>query len=71
MKRTFTFLLLAAFAANVFAQGNVLKNADPVSAKFSPERLKRIDAMIEQNIDSGYVKGAVGFIARDGKIVYN
>ncbi|WP_121812031.1 serine hydrolase domain-containing protein [Mucilaginibacter kameinonensis] len=71
MKRTFTFLLLAAFAANVFAQGSVLKNADPVSAKFSPERLKRIDAMIEQNIDSGYVKGAVGFIARDGKIAYN
>jgi CubicO group peptidase (beta-lactamase class C family) len=27
--------------------------------------------MIEQNIDSGYVKGVVGFIARDGKIVYN
>ncbi|MDB5149394.1 MAG: class beta-lactamase-related serine hydrolase [Mucilaginibacter sp.] len=71
MKRTFTFLLFVTFAANVFAQGAVLKAADPVSAKFSPERLKRIDAMIEQNIDSGYVKGVVGFIARDGKIVYN
>jgi CubicO group peptidase (beta-lactamase class C family) len=71
MKRTFTFLLFVAFAANVFAQGTILKAADPVSAKFSPDRLKRIDAMIEQNIDSGYVKGVVGFIARDGKIVYN
>ncbi|MFC0514876.1 serine hydrolase domain-containing protein [Mucilaginibacter angelicae] len=71
MKRTFTFLLFAAFAVNVFAQGTVLKAADPVSEKFSPERLKRIDGMIEQNIDSGYVKGVVGFIARDGKIVYN
>lgn len=71
MKRCFIFLLLSAFAANVFAQGTVLKTADPVSVKFLPERLKRIDAMIEQNIDSGYVKGAVGFIARDGKIVYN
>jgi CubicO group peptidase (beta-lactamase class C family) len=71
MKKTFTFLLFVAFVANAFAQGTVLKTADPVSAKFSPDRLKRIDAMIEQNIDSGYVKGVVGFIARDGKIVYN
>jgi CubicO group peptidase (beta-lactamase class C family) len=71
MKRAFTFLLFVALAARSFAQGNVLKPADPVAAKFSPERLKRIDDMIEQNIDSGYVKGAVGFIARDGKIVYN
>jgi CubicO group peptidase (beta-lactamase class C family) len=71
MKRTFTFLLFVALAARSFAQGNVLKPADPITAKFSPERLKRIDDMIEQNIDSGYVKGAVGFVARDGKIVYN
>jgi len=71
MKTTFTFLLFVAFVANAFAQGIVLKTADPVSAKFSPDRLKRIDGMIEQNIDSGYVKGVVGFIARDGKIVYN
>ncbi|AYL99411.1 serine hydrolase domain-containing protein [Mucilaginibacter celer] len=71
MKRTLVFLLFVALAAQTFAQGNVLKAADPVAAKFSPERLKRIDAMIEQNIDSGYVKGVVGFIARDGKIVYN
>lgn len=71
MKRCFIFLLLSAFVANVFAQGTVLKTADPISVKFSPERLKRIGAMIEENIDSGYVKGAVGFIARDGKIVYN
>ncbi|HEX8024356.1 serine hydrolase domain-containing protein [Mucilaginibacter sp.] len=71
MKRAFTFLLFVAFVANAFAQSIVLKTADPVSAKFSPDRLKRIDAMIEQNIDSGYVKGVVGFIARDGKIIYN
>ena len=71
MKRYFTFLLFVALAVQSFAQGNILKPADPVAAKFSSERLKRIDAMIEQNIDSGYVKGVVGFIARDGKIVYN
>lgn len=71
MKRSFTLLLFVALAVQSFAQGNILKPADPVAAKFLPERLKRIDAMIEQNIDSGYVKGVVGFIARDGKIVYN
>jgi CubicO group peptidase (beta-lactamase class C family) len=33
--------------------------------------LIRIDKMIQQGIDSGWIAGAVGFIARDGKIVYN
>ena len=27
--------------------------------------------MLQQSIDSGWIAGAVGFIARDGKIVYN
>jgi len=31
----------------------------------------RIDKMIQQSIDSGWIAGAVGFIARDGKIVYD
>jgi CubicO group peptidase (beta-lactamase class C family) len=55
----------------IFAQSIVLKEATPVSAKFSEERLLRIDKMIQQNIDSGWIAGAVGFIARDGKIIYN
>jgi len=49
----------------------VLKEASPESAGMSTERLKRIDRMLQSAIDSGWIAGAVGFIARDGKIVYN
>ena len=48
-----------------------LKEASPLSAKVSEDRLTRIDKMLQQSIDSGWIAGAVGFIARDGKIVYN
>ena len=37
----------------------------------SPERLMRIDNMIQQAVDSDWIAGAVGFIARDGKIIYD
>jgi CubicO group peptidase (beta-lactamase class C family) len=45
--------------------------ADPASAGFSAERLKRIDGVIQSWIDDKKMNGAVAFIARDGKIVYN
>ena len=48
-----------------------LKEASPLSVKVSEDRLIRIDKMLQQSIDSGWIAGAVGFIARDGKIVYN
>jgi CubicO group peptidase (beta-lactamase class C family) len=48
-----------------------LKEASPLSVKVSEDRLIRIDKMLQQSIDSGWIVGAVGFIARDGKIVYN
>ncbi len=48
-----------------------LKEAAPAYVKVSQDRLTRIDKMIQQSIDSGWIAGAVGFIARDGKIVYD
>jgi CubicO group peptidase (beta-lactamase class C family) len=42
-----------------------------LSEQFSKERLLRIDKMLQQGIDSGWIAGAVGFIARDGRIVYD
>jgi CubicO group peptidase (beta-lactamase class C family) len=48
-----------------------LKVATPESVQVSAERLNRIDTMILQCIDNGWISGAVGFIARDGKIIYN
>lgn len=52
-------------------QNSELKEVSPVAAKFSEDRLIRIDKMLQQSIDSGWIAGAVGFIARDGKIVYD
>lgn len=49
----------------------VIKEASPESAGVSSERLARIDRMIQSAVDSGWIAGAVGFIARDSKIVYN
>lgn len=48
-----------------------LQESSPASAQVSEDRLTRIDKMIEQAVDSGWIAGAVGFIARDGKIVYD
>jgi len=43
----------------------------PESVKVSSERLGRIDSMLIGSIREGWIAGAVGFIARDGKIVYD
>ncbi|MEZ2335523.1 serine hydrolase domain-containing protein [Mucilaginibacter sp. RCC_168] len=71
MKKIFLFLLLVSVDLVATAQGVTLQVGNPVSEKFSVERLQRIDHLIEANIDSGYINGAVGLIARNGKIVYN
>lgn len=52
-------------------QTTPLQEASPASVQVSAERLARIDKALQQAVDSGWIGGAVGFIARDGKIVYN
>jgi CubicO group peptidase (beta-lactamase class C family) len=52
-------------------QSPVLHEGSPSSVKVSAGRLNRIDNILKQSIDSGWIAGAVAFIARDGKIVYN
>ena len=73
MKKSFIFqvaclILILAFSCT---QTTGLKIATPLSVKVSEERLIRIDKMLQQGIDSGWIAGAVGFIARDSKIVYD
>jgi CubicO group peptidase (beta-lactamase class C family) len=63
-----SFIIISACSC---AQTTEFKQASPLSVRVSEERLMRIDKMIQQNIDSGWIAGAVGFIARDGKIVYD
>lgn len=62
-------VLLSLISCDKKAPG--LKEASPESACMSSERLARIDNILQQAVDDQLIAGAVGFIARDGKIVYN
>lgn len=44
--------------------------AKPEAAGFSAERLKRIDANLNDWVTKGWMNGGVGLIVRNGKIVY-
>ncbi len=75
MKKTailqvFAIILILSYSC-VNVPSTELKESSPASARVSKERLVRIDKMIQQYIDSGWIAGAVGFIARNGKIVYD
>jgi CubicO group peptidase (beta-lactamase class C family) len=71
-KVSYYFLFLsAALIICSCSKSKVLREASPESVNVSSERLVRIDNMLQQTIDSGWIAGAVGFIARDGKIIYN
>jgi CubicO group peptidase (beta-lactamase class C family) len=73
MKKCFITQLffLVLFTAISCTQNQVLTEASPSSGKVSEDRLSRIDNMLQQAIDSGWIAGATGLIARDSKIVYN
>lgn len=76
MKKTFILriaflILIISSSCTRTTQTTVLKEGSPLSVMVSGDRLVRIDKMLQQGIDSGWIAGAVGFIARDGKIVYN
>jgi CubicO group peptidase (beta-lactamase class C family) len=47
-----------------------LQKADPASQGLSATRLARIDTLLTESIDKGYFAGAVAFIARNDKAVY-
>jgi len=68
-------ILQVAFLIIIIAcackQTTGLKETSPISVRVSEDRLIHIDKMLKQSIDSGWIAGAVGFIARDGKIVYD
>jgi CubicO group peptidase (beta-lactamase class C family) len=70
LKSTFLLVLFAFVTIIASAQNNILQPGNAVAEKFSPERLQRIDKLVQQYIDSGWIKGANALIARNGKIVY-
>jgi CubicO group peptidase (beta-lactamase class C family) len=70
-KNLLLVISLVLILCSLQAQNTELKEAIPSSVKVSEERLTRIDKMLQQCIDSGWISGAVGLIARDGKIIYH
>jgi len=67
----FPLILLILIVLDSCTQSTILKESNPASANMSAERLVRIDRMLQQYVDSGWVAGSVGFIARDNMIIYN
>jgi len=70
-RSSFLSLLFSLIIVSASAQNNTLQPGHPILERFSPERLQRIDKLVQQYIDSGWIKGANAFIARDGKVVYD
>jgi CubicO group peptidase (beta-lactamase class C family) len=62
----FLFLLLAA---TVYAQGLPVAKS-PEEVGLSSERLKRISASFQSDIDKGAIPGAVVLVARKGKVAF-
>ena len=63
--------MLLVFVVVFKTSAQTLQPGDPAALHFSADRLRRIDKLVKQYIDSGWIKGADAFIARNGKVVYN
>ncbi len=68
MKQMLTISLLC-IALSSGAQ--VLTESLPGAAGVDPARLERVDRLIQQYIDSGWINGATAIVARNGKIFYH
>lgn len=75
MHKSILFLALLIAAActqpGPEKKSEVLENASPEEMGMAPERLERIEGMLEQAITEGEIPGAVALIARNGKIVFH
>ena len=71
MKRWLLCLILfASLAMASSGNGNGLKPAPPSEAGLSKERLDRIGQVMQQHVANNKIAGAIGLIARRGKIGY-
>ncbi|NMC37962.1 MAG: beta-lactamase family protein [Bacteroidales bacterium] len=73
MKKTYLYIgtLLIFSISFSCSRTTGLREGSPLAEKFSEERLNRIDAMIQDAIDKGWIAGASGLIVRNGRIVYD
>ena len=72
MIRAFTRAALLLFFVNpvTVSFSQILQTAAPSFVQVSEERLQRVDGLMQQYIDSGWINGATAIIARNGKIIY-
>ncbi|MBI5387558.1 MAG: beta-lactamase family protein [Verrucomicrobia bacterium] len=71
MKRIFILVTVVALQVGFLSPAlpaQPLPAARPVSLGFSPQRLERLHAMVQEYIDQGKHAGAITLIARDGRI---
>lgn len=52
------------------ASGQGVSTAPPETLGFAPERLARIDAYLEAQVEAGHLPGAVVLVARRGQVAY-
>ncbi len=77
MKKLPLFLLIAVCCSQQLylpaqtTRPSVLTMSTPEKNGFSAERLHRVDQVIQQYIDSGWIAGAIALVAKNGNIVYH
>lgn len=74
MKQLSLFLLFLSLSLPASAQKPaqpVLQEGTPASVGVSPDRLARLDRVLQQYVDSGQQPGIVALLVRDGKIIYH
>ncbi|MFH6602727.1 serine hydrolase domain-containing protein [Maribacter algicola] len=77
MKTTLTIFAFALYSFAITAQTNSIKASPPLSEAspqevgMSPERLGKIDGMLQEAVDQNKIPGVVALIARNGKIVFH
>ena len=52
------------------ALGQGLPHGSPAEFGFSPQRLQRIDRIVQEYVDAGRIPGAIALVARSGTIIY-
>jgi CubicO group peptidase (beta-lactamase class C family) len=77
MNRAYFTLFLFLIISFTFAQTTSTKKSPPLSEAapqsvgIAPERLKKLDAMLEEAVQNDEIPGLVALVARNGKIVYH
>ncbi|CAN5372171.1 serine hydrolase domain-containing protein [soil metagenome] len=70
MKKRLLFLLMIAFQVSIIFAQDITTFANPETAGFSGERLKKLDVAMNDWVRQEWMNGGVALIVHDGKIAY-